>query len=87
MNCPSREREEGRGQERQSLTVGGEGRLWLGRRRSWAGSGGGDEVEGFDGEGDDGLGRQWCGRRRQGDGGDGAVGGEGEVEGKDLAKF
>ena len=45
MNCPSREREEGRGEERQSLTVGSEGRLWLGLRRSWAGPGGGDEVE------------------------------------------
>ena len=43
-------------------------------------AGGGGVVEG-------GLGRWRCGRRRQGDGGDGAVGGEGEVEGKDLAKF
>ena len=58
MNCPSRESEEGRGQDRQSLTVGGEGRLWLGRRRSWAGSGGGGELEGGDGEVNDGLGRR-----------------------------
>ena len=54
MNCPSREREEGRGEERQSLTVGGEGRLGLG---DGVVEGGGGELEGGDGEVDDGLGR------------------------------
>ena len=37
--------------------VGGEGKFWLGRLRSWAGSGGG-EVEGADGDVEGSLGRQ-----------------------------
>ena len=45
-----------------------------------AASGGGGVVEG-------GLGRRRCGQRRQGDDGDGAVGGEGGVEGEGLSKI
>ena len=37
---------------------GGEGGLGIGRRRSWAGSGGGGEVEGGDGEVESGGGRR-----------------------------
>ena len=37
---------------------GGEGGLGIGRRRSWAGSGGGGEVEVSDGEVESGVGRR-----------------------------